>query len=94
MSEYTELFVKGIPLLAVIFGLVEFGKACGLTGRMLSIISMLLGMLLGIAYKVAESGLPAGFGGWFAVVIFGLFLGLVTSGFYDFANQRWPKVGK
>ena len=36
--------------------------------------------------------LPPGFAGWFAVAVYGLALGLVTSGFYDFANNRLPAI--
>jgi hypothetical protein len=46
--------------------------------------------LLGLGYHVASIGIPVGFAGWFAAVIFGLAMGLVASGFYDFANARWP----
>ena len=33
------------------------------------------------------------FNGWFVLVVFGLALGLTASGFYDFANKRFPKIG-
>ena len=93
MSELAQLFVGGIPLTIVIFGLVEFIKSIGLSGRILTIFSLVLGLAFGIAYKIAESGLPVGFAAWFVVVVFGLALGLITSGFYDFADQRMPKIG-
>jgi hypothetical protein len=93
MSDLAQLFVGGIPLIVVIFGLVEFSKSIGLTGRILTIVSLVLGLAFGIAYKIAESGLPLGFAAWFVVVVFGLALGLITSGFYDFADQRLPKIG-
>jgi len=31
------------------------------------------------------------FAGWFSTVVFGLMLGLVASGLYDFADTRMPK---
>jgi hypothetical protein len=43
-------------------------------------------------YQIAQAGYPMMFAGWFSVVIFGLALGLVASGFYDFANSRFPKA--
>jgi hypothetical protein len=52
-----------------------------------------LGLLFGIAYKIAMSGLPINFTGWFTVVVFGLALGLVASGFDNFVDSRLPKVG-
>jgi hypothetical protein len=93
MFDLTKLLVGGIPLLVVIFGLVEFIKAFGVKGYWLTGISMLLGLVFGFCYKIAESGLPVGFAAWFVVFVFGLALGLITSGFYDFADKRMPKIG-
>jgi len=93
MTDLSTLLIGGIPLLVVIFGLVEFAKSLGLTGKWLTAFSLVLGVAFGVAYKIAVSALPADFTGWFTVVIFGLALGLVTSGFYDFVNDRMPKVG-
>ena len=92
MTDFTQLLVGGIPLLLVIFGLVEFAKSLGLTGRWLTVTSLLLGLAFGIAYRIAVEGTPVGFAAWFLVTVFGLALGLVTSGFYDFANKRFPRV--
>ena len=92
MTDFNSLLVGGIPLLIVIFGLVEYSKSFGLKGHWLTIFSMLLGIGLGIAYKISESGLPVGFAAWFIVVIFGLALGLVASGFYSFVDKRAPRL--
>jgi hypothetical protein len=93
MIDLTQLLVGGIPLLVVIFGLVEFIKSFGLKGNWLTGASLFLGLVFGFAYKIAEAGVPATFAGWFVMVVFGLALGLITSGFYDFADKRLPKVG-
>jgi hypothetical protein len=90
MEDLTKLLVGGVPLLIVIFGLVEFAKLLGLAGKGLTVLSLLLGLAFGVAYKIATQGMPAGFAGWFVVVVFGLALGLITSGLYDFANKRLP----
>lgn len=92
MTDFTQLLVGGVPLLVVIFGLVEFAKRLGLKGNWLTVASLALGIGFGIAYRFAVDGAPSGYPAWFAVVIFGLALGLVTSGLYDFANTRFPKV--
>ena len=92
MIDATKFLVSGISLAAIIFGLVEFSKSLGLKGKALTVVSLLLGTAFGVAFKIAESGLPTGFAGWFAVIIFGLFLGLVASGFYDFADKRFPPI--
>jgi len=90
MYDISTLLVGGLPLSAVVFGLVEFIKSFGLKGRWLTIASMLLGLLFGVSYQIANAGLPAGFAGWFAVAVFGLVLGLVASGFYKFISHT-PK---
>jgi hypothetical protein len=92
MNDFTSLLVGGIPLMIVIFGLIEFSKSLGLSGKKLTIFSLLLGLAFGIAYQIATTGVPGGFAAWFGVMIYGLALGLVTSGFYDFANSRLPKI--
>jgi len=88
----TELLVGGIPLIIVIFGLVEFIKSFGLAGKIVTGLSLVLGVLFGVGYKIAESGTPATFAEWFAVAVFGIALGLVASGFYKFAEARFPAV--
>jgi hypothetical protein len=93
MIDLTQLLVGGVPLLIVIFGLVEFSKSMGLKGRPLTVLSLVLGIIFGLAYQFSIQ-IPVGFAAWFAVVVFGLALGLVTSGFYDFANDRFPKIQK
>lgn len=93
MFDFSTLLVAGLSLIIVIFGLVEFSKSLGLKGKALTIFSMLLGVIFGIAYKISETGvIPTEFAGWFAVIVFGLALGLVASGFYDFADSRFPKT--
>jgi hypothetical protein len=91
--DFTELVAGGVPLVVVIFGLVEFAKKFGLAGNGLTVFSMLLGVGFGIAYKISESGVPAGFANWFGVAVFGLALGLTACGIYDFFNARTNKVG-
>jgi hypothetical protein len=90
MFDLNALLVGSIPLIAIVFGLVEFIKSLGLTGRILAIVSMAIGLVLGLCYHVATIAIPVGFAGWFTAVIFGLAIGLVASGFYDFADARWP----
>jgi hypothetical protein len=91
MQDFSSLLIGGVPLIAVIFGLVEFLKIFGLKDRILTICSLLLGLALGIAYKLTL-GLPVDYAGWMAVIFFGLAIGLTTSGIYDFLNVRFPKL--
>ncbi len=89
--DLTILLVGTVPLIAVVFGLVEFVKSLGLKGRALTVFSLVLGLVFGLAYQFAQAGIPGTYAAWFTAVIFGLAIGLVASGFYDFANARWPK---
>ena len=89
--DISTLLVGGLPLSAVVFGLVEFIKSFGLRGHWLTIISMLLGLLFGVSYQIANAGLPTSFASWFGVAVFGIMLGLVASGFYKFISTRTPK---
>ena len=91
MLDFSTLLVAGIPLVIVVFGLVEVIKSLGLKGPLLTILSLLIGLILGMAYQIAQAGLPPDFAAWFAVVIFGLTLGLVASGFYKWSDNRFPE---
>jgi hypothetical protein len=84
--------VGSIPIMIVIFGLVEFSKSLGVKGNALTILSLVIGLLFGLGFHIYSAGVPVSFSTWFEAVIFGLALGLVASGFYDFANSRWPKA--
>ena len=92
MTEITNILVGGIPLIVVVFGIVEFSKKLGLKDNALTIFSLLLGLLFGLAFEIATYGMPAAFAAWFEYIIFGFSIGLTASGFYDFANSRLPKV--
>jgi hypothetical protein len=59
MTDLSQLLVGGIPLLVVIFGLVEFIKSFGLKGNWLTGASLFLGLVFGFAHKIAESGVPS-----------------------------------
>jgi len=84
---FENLVVAGIPLLLVVLGLVEWSKLLGLTGNVLRVVSMAIGVLLGIGYQFSLAS-PIAFADWFAVVVFGLVLGLTTSGVYDSFNKK------
>lgn len=89
--------VKGVPLLFVVFGLVEWGKRLTkkdggqlITGNGLLVLSLTLGLVFGSSFMVMTERPPVAndwyvlFGYWFGVVFYGLAIGLVASGLYDF----------
>ena len=86
VEAYVNAAVAGVPLLFVVLGLVQWFKAYNISGPALRGVSMGIGLLLGAGYQIAVVGLPADFAGWFAVVIYGLGLGVIASGVYDAAS--------
>ena len=77
-----DAIVAGLPLVLVVLGLVEWVKRLGLQGRAVVIVSMAIGLALGLAYQVSIA-LPIDFAGWFGAAVYGIGLGLVASGIYD-----------
>lgn len=83
-SQFFFVSVAGIPMILVVLGLVEFVKQLGVQGKALLGASMGIGLVLGVGYQLSvASALPVNFGGWFAVAIYGLALGLFASKVYD-----------
>jgi len=83
ISAYTEAAVAGVPLLFVVFGLVQWVKSFGVSGNWLRGVSMLIGLILGVGFMFSSVGFPSDFAGWFTVIVYGLGLGVVASGVYD-----------
>ncbi len=69
-----------IALLPAILGLVNFVKALGAEGKLLTIISMVIGIVMALLAQL----LPAGV---FQIIFNGLVIGLAASGLYDLANM-------
>ena len=84
--DFTNALVAGIPLLMVVIGLVEWSKKIGLSGKWLTVVSMLIGVGLGVLYQMTQA-MPVDFSGWFTAGVYGLALGLVASGVYDAAKS-------
>ncbi len=80
--EMATYVVNGIPLVAVILGLVELAKSFGASGRTLTGISFVIGAALGIFYQFSVA-IPATAADWFGAILFGLALGLTACKLYD-----------
>ena len=89
---FANAVVAGIPLVFVVFGLVAWVKQLGLSGKWLTVTSLLIGLVLGVGYQLATVGIPAAFAGWFAVIVYGLGLGIVASGVYKAAEYIKAKA--
>lgn len=80
--DFSEMLVGGVPLMFIVLGLVEWSKRLGVNGKWLLVLSMLIGLVIGVLYQVSL-GMPVGFSGWFVAIVFGLGVGVVASGVYD-----------
>lgn len=80
--EMATYVVNGVPLVAVILGLVELAKSFGASGRVLTGISFGIGAVLGVFYQFSVA-IPATAADWFGAVLFGLALGLTACKLYD-----------
>lgn len=85
-----EAIVAGLPLVLVVLGLVEWAKRLGLSGKPVVLVSMAIGLVLGLAYQISM-GMPSEFSGWFSASVYGLGLGLVASGIYDVGKSLLNK---
>jgi hypothetical protein len=91
MFDPTTLIVAGVPLMALVFGLVEFLKdVFSLEGKKVTILSGALGLVLSVPYQLSQA-VPVDFAGWFSVGVIGLAFGLAASGFYKFVAARTTK---
>ena len=88
--DFQDLIVNGVNFIAIVFGLVESSKKFGLSGHVLTALSMGIGVVLGVGYQLAQK--YQAFGEWYGIILFGLAVGLAASGVYDFLNARIPKA--
>jgi hypothetical protein len=66
---------------------VEYIKKFGIGGDLLTASSMVVGLVLGVGYQISIVGSPASFADGFAMILYGLALGLVASGIYDIGKR-------
>ncbi len=108
-AAYAQASVAGVPLVAVIIGLVSWFKlfkrrdgTAFFSGNDLLLISMCIGILVGGCYMVTQTRPPNAdlwliFIYWFGAVIYGFFMGLIASGIYnvamDFVNKLLASTG-
>jgi hypothetical protein len=104
-TSFLQAAVKGVPLLFVVFGLVEWAKRLtkkdgtqAVTGNGLLVLSLLLGLLFGSGFMIMTERPPESMGWyvqfvyWFGVLVYGIAIGLVASGLYDFVKGLIEKL--
>lgn len=84
--------IDGISVVLLIVGLVELVKKFGVEGNKLTAISVLIGVLVGVGFKLymmIPSAAP-----WIEVAVTGLAFGLAATGLYDLAKNAGTRIGK
>jgi hypothetical protein len=82
MINLEKMVTSALLLLPLVIATVEWIKQLGVSGRLATLASMLVGLVFGASYQIATVGTPTAFDGWFSVSTFGLLLGLMASGLY------------
>jgi len=82
--------IDGISIILLIVGLVELVKKFGVEGNKLTAISVLIGTLVGVGYKLytmIPNAAP-----WIEVAVTGLAFGLAATGLYDLAKNAGTRI--
>ena len=87
-----NFIINPLTLALIVLGVVEFIKKFGVTGNKLLIISMFIGIIFGVTYKLYILYLPSQV--YIDVIFFGIAVGLGASGIYSFVNDRFPSQQK
>ena len=91
MDQLPVLTLVGIPIIIIVFAIVEEIKAYGVTGaKTLRACSLFVGVGLATLAQLVI-GLPTDLAGWVTLVVVGVLYGLVASGGYDFLDPRMPR---
>ncbi len=98
LKQFLEAASNGVPLLFVVFGVVQVLKMLKakdgsqlVHGNTLLLLSLLIGLILGIGWimltKPPEGDWHTKYVYWFGAVIYGLGLGILAAVFYDALKQ-------
>lgn len=91
MYNFEEFFKvgaeSGTTVLFIVLGLVQVWGRLGAAGKVQLLSSLATGLLVGGSFQIAALGTPALFSDWFAVVMYGLLMGLVASGVYEVGKK-------
>ena len=97
LAIYVKAAVSGVPLLFVVIGLVWVWGELGAKGKAQLVSSMITGLALGLPYMITQTRPPVGdwwlsFGYWFAGIIYGLGLGVLSSVLYNINKDLIKKL--
>ena len=92
MFDPSEVIAFGIPLLLLVFGLVEFFKDLfGLEGKKVTLLAMGMGILVYVPVQLIGL-LAAPYELILSIVYSSVAFGLSASGYYKFVAKRVPKT--
>jgi hypothetical protein len=80
-----DAIIAGIPLMAVVIGLVQFFKVkLGWSGVGVEVFAIVLGLVFGVFYwaYMADPAAMVGWRFWFEAAVYGLAVGLSATGVY------------
>ena len=83
--DLSNFVVTPAVMLVLIFGIVEFIKTFGLKGNVLRLVSLTIGMILALAFKLRELYPVAAI--YIDLFFFSTAAGLSASGLYDFLKK-------
>ncbi len=104
IPAYANAMVGGVPLVVVVLALVQLLKAFKnkageqlVTGNWLLLASLFFGFAFGGGYMLLQTRPPAGdwwvmYGYWFTLTVYGLGLGVVSSGVYQVGKEVIEKA--
>ena len=81
-----DLVIAGIPVIAIIIGLVEYIKSIGLPTKYAPAVAIALGVLASVVAQLAVT--YPGISPWVEAVVIGLVVGMAATGLYKVAS-RW-----
>ena len=81
-----DLFIAGIPIMAVIVGLVEFAKMLGLPTKFAPVLA--IGIGCGAGLLVQAMAVYPTIAPWVEHAVIGLVVGMVATGLYR-GGSRW-----
>ena len=81
-----DLVIAGIPVIAIIVGLIDFAKGLGLPTKYAQLLAIVLGVGVGLLVQTMEA-YPA-IGPWVTHAVIGMVVGMAATGLYR-VGSRW-----
>ena len=84
--------IDGFSLVLLIVGLVELVKKFGVEGNKLTVISVIIGVLVGVGFKLY--GMLPSVQPWIEIAVTGLAFGLAATGLWDLAKNAGTRISE